>query len=511
VLITYAVQEIQSKNMDKFYMFMGIYLGIFFISVIFAYFKNILIEIYLQKLNTKLRNIFVSNLYGKNFEFIKNNNSAIVHNWINNDILNIYKKATLAFFDIVNFTLTLIFSFVGLIILFWGIALIVFALAIILLFVPLIFNKKLAALGQKFGMDNQKYFSRIYKNTIGIRNLFFLNRLDIIIDNIKNDSKDFKNNKINFLLNQYKIIWILMLLSILGQILGIIFSAIFCVVYWPNSTSTVMNPASLFSVTFLVGNVFGSFQQLFGTFTGFFAGKALINKNILPEQDYGYIFNESLEDFKYWELKDLSLTYENRKIFENINLKFEKNKKYLICGDSGSGKSSIIKIILGMNQDFKGKVFWNKHDLKTINHKLINGSSSYVINEGHLFESSVIENITLFDSKVDNQKLKNALDLSKVDFIDDLSKEIHKSKFSTGQLQRLNIARHLYENKNIIIFDEALSNLDSKNASEIENSLLKNKDLTFINVTHHINKENLKYYDQVLKIQKGSIENVKVH
>ncbi|MDE5841590.1 MAG: ATP-binding cassette domain-containing protein [Malacoplasma sp.] len=361
-------------------------------------------------------------------------------------------------------------------------------------------------------MDNQNYFSKIYKNTIGIRNLFFLNRVDIIVENIKRDSNEFKNNKINFLLNQYKIIWILMLLSILGQILGIIFSAIFCVVYWPNSTSTVMNPASLFSVTFLVGNVFGSFQQLFGTFTGFFTGKALINKNILPKQDYGYIFNDDLEDFKYWELKNLSLTYENKKILENINFKFEKNKKYLIHGDSGSGKSSIIKIILGINQNFKGDVFWNKKNLKTINHKLINSSSSYVINEGHLFdETSAINNITLFDTNIDNKKLKEVLNLSKVDFIDDLSKEIFKSKFSTGQLQRLNIARHLYENKNIIIFDEALSNLDSKNATEIESNILKNKNLTFIHVTHHINKENLKYYDQVLKVQKGNIENVKVY
>ncbi|MDE6429244.1 MAG: ATP-binding cassette domain-containing protein, partial [Malacoplasma sp.] len=181
-------------------------------------------------------------------------------------------------------------------------------------------------------------------------------------------------------------------------------------------------------------------------------------------------------------------------------------------GDSGSGKSSIIKIILGINQNFKGDVFWNKKNLKTINHKLINSSSSYVINEGHLFdETSAINNITLFDTNVDNKKLKEVLNLSKVDFIDDLSKEIFKSKFSTGQLQRLNIARHLYENKNIIIFDEALSNLDSKNATEIESNILKNKNLTFIHVTHHINKENLKYYDQVLKVQKGNIENVKVY
>lgn len=514
-LITYSVDNLQlyiysSSNqiyLDYFYIYLGSVLGGYVIYGIFTYINSILKEFYLQKVNTNLREVFISNLYDKNYQFIKVNNSSVVHNWINNDILNIYSKGTSTIFLLVELTMSLVFSFVALIFLFWGVALVVLFIAIASLLIPIVLNKKLQTMGNKFGKDNEEYFVKVYKNVVGIRNLFFLNRLDLIIHNLKESSTEFKKNKLDFIKKQYRILFFLILLSIIGQILTICLSAIFSVVKDVNG-NTLMTPSALFSIAFLTGNIFGSFQQMFQEVMGFFAGKAIIKKNILPKEEYEYSIQDNLEELKFLKLENINLKYENKVVLDNLNFKFEKNKKYLIQGPSGCGKSSIAKILLGINNDYQGDSFYNNKQVKSINHKLINKHFSYVVNEGFIFDTSFANNITLFDQKVDNNKLTNLKNECNLDFIENFNDNVNLSKLSTGQTQRLNIARNLYEKKEIIIFDEALSNLDTDNSSKIEKLLLNKKDLTFINITHHINKENLRGYDFVLKVEKGKLKNV---
>ncbi|MCF0217607.1 MAG: ABC transporter ATP-binding protein [Malacoplasma sp.] len=503
-LTTPAISYLQVGDYNNFYLFIGITIICFILSLVIGYFNSILKEIYLQKINNRLRNTFVANLDNKNFEFIKKNNAGVVHNWINNDILNIYNKVTSLLFEIIELTLLLITTLIALILLYWGIALIVLFLGVVLLLVPLLFNKKLQKIGTKFGEDNEKYFTKIYKNVQGFRNLFFLNALSLLVKKIKKDSQDFKDDKISFINNNTKVTWILILVSILGQTLTTMFGALFAAIK-PDGVNALFPISGLLSLIFLTGSFFGSFQGLFQGVMGFFAGKGLIRKNIIAKEDYHYEINSNLDDLKVWKLENISLTYGENQILKNINFKFEKNKKYLIIGESGSGKSSIAKMLVGINKDFKGKIFWNDSEINKINHELLNAKTSYVTNTCHLFDASFKDNISLFEANIDKEKLDKSISESNIDFASDLNKEISQSEFSTGQIQRINIARSIYEDKKVVIFDEALSNLDKKNAFDIEKRMLQKQDLTFIHITHHYDEKNFKLYDCVLRIKDKEI------
>ncbi|RXY96235.1 ABC transporter ATP-binding protein [Malacoplasma penetrans] len=492
---------IQQIGFDYFYIILSSSIALWVLMYSCSYLTSVLQEIYLQNVNNNLRDIFIKNLNDKNFDFIKVNNSAVAHNWINNDILNIYSKGSSVVLNLISLSFTFIFSLISLFLLFWGIGLLVLVIALISVFVPIFFNQKLESIGNKFGEDNERYFVNTYKNLKGIRNLFLLGRLDIVANNIKQDTLEYKKNKIEFIYKQYKILWALIMLAILGQLLAITMGAVF-------SALGFMSASSLFSIAFLTGSVFGTFQGLFQGIMNLSVGKALIKKNIFPSQKNEYSINENLEPLNYLELKNVSLEYKDKKILNNINYKFEANKKYLITGVSGCGKSTMVQILLGINYDHTGKSLWNKKEIKKINHKLINQNVSYVTNDGYIFEDNVLNNICLFDDSIDQKQLDLSIKNSNLNFIDDVNKKINKSKLSTGQIQRINIARSFYQNKKIVIFDEALSNLDEQNAFNIEKILLEQKDLTFIHITHHINDKNKKLYDKVLLVKDGGISNV---
>ncbi|CRH74140.1 ABC transporter family protein [Chlamydia trachomatis] len=107
----------------------------------------------------------------------------------------------------------------------------------------------------------------------------------------------------------------------------------------------------------------------------------------------------------------------------------------------------------------------------------------------------------MYDNNFDETKYNNILELLDLKSIDNnLVIDEVENDLSVGQKQRINFARYLYKDCKLFILDEATSNVDNKTASLIESYLLNNKEITLINITHHLNKESYKKYDQIIDL-----------
>ena len=203
--------------------------------------------------------------------------------------------------------------------------------------------------------------------------------------------------------------------------------------------------------------------------------------------------NKNFEEFKILNIRIDLFRYDQDLILENFDLEIKKGDKICISGKSGSGKTTLIDIITGIVDCKDLKFLLNGKELKE-NISLQKRTFSYIPQNPTIFQTSVQDNITLFDEKIDQEKYKKSIELSRADFIKDFEerdfKEISENgaNLSGGQLQRIFIARAIYSNKEILIFDESTNELDSITENKIVDDILKLPQ-TVLFITH---KEDIK-------------------
>ena len=216
-------------------------------------------------------------------------------------------------------------------------------------------------------------------------------------------------------------------------------------------------------------------------------------------------------------LKNISFSYpnSNRNILNKINLKIDKGQMIGIVGPSGSGKTTLLDILLGLLEPTGGEIFVDSAKINSNNllswQKLI----GYVPQSPTLIDDTIKKNIAfgIDENKIDNLLLKECIEKSNLsDFIQNQPDGINTLigergvRISGGQKQRIAIARSLYRNPEIIIFDEATSSLDEKNEYDIiKNISLLKKFKTTIVVAHKLSI--LKNCNIIYKINDGNLEN----
>lgn len=209
--------------------------------------------------------------------------------------------------------------------------------------------------------------------------------------------------------------------------------------------------------------------------------------------------------FKYKEHKNDSLNIKN--------IEIKKGEKIGIIGQSGSGKTTFINVLLGFLDPYSGEILV---DGKNIHKNIFNWSKiiGYVPQEINFLDDKISKNIALGidENKIDKDKLENAINVSNLkEFVknkkDGLDTIIGNNalKVSGGQRQRIGIARALYGEPQILILDEATNSLDRENEIDIINEIISIKNLTSIIIAHRV--ESLKKCDKIIVFEKGEITN----
>lgn len=195
------------------------------------------------------------------------------------------------------------------------------------------------------------------------------------------------------------------------------------------------------------------------------------------------------------EFKNVSFNYKNeRKIFNDFNIKFEPNKFTAIVGSSGGGKSTIFNLLTRIFDCNKGHIYIDGIDIKKLSEKSLRKNISIIRQEPFIFNKTILENFRLIDEDITLDKVRK---FCKKAYIDDYIMSLPKKydtligeggvNLSGGQKQRLAIARTLLKESKIILFDEATSALDNESQEYIKESIDElSKDHTVIMVAHRL-------------------------
>ena len=238
----------------------------------------------------------------------------------------------------------------------------------------------------------------------------------------------------------------------------------------------------------------------------------------MPKNYYDKLFSNKLNFNNNLEIKNLSFKYSESGpwILKQLNLKIPKGSRVGFIGKTGSGKSTILDIVMGLLQPTTGGLFV---DNKEINETLIDSwqaNISHVPQEIFLSDTTIAENIALSvpSDEINYEKIYESAKQAKIsDTIEDLTDGYNTLigergiRLSGGQRQRIGIARAFYKRSNVIILDEATSALDHETETSVMKSIEKINDITVLMVTHRLTS--LKFCNFILEITKDGVRTIK--
>ncbi|WP_179376771.1 peptidase domain-containing ABC transporter [Winogradskyella wichelsiae] len=219
------------------------------------------------------------------------------------------------------------------------------------------------------------------------------------------------------------------------------------------------------------------------------------------------------------KLSNISFRYTGalEPVIKNLSLTIPANKTTAIVGVSGSGKTTLMKLLMGFYKLDSGDIYIDKYNLNNISQTAWRANCGVVMQEGYIFNDTIASNIAVGEDYIDQQKLEYAIDIANIsNYIDGLPKGYNTkignegSGLSTGQKQRLLIARSVYKNPDVLFFDEATSALDANNEKVIMeklNSFFINK--TAIVIAHRLST--VKNAHQIVVLDNGKIAEKGTH
>ena len=210
--------------------------------------------------------------------------------------------------------------------------------------------------------------------------------------------------------------------------------------------------------------------------------------------------------------KNLTFGYSSdRPVLQNLQFKIEAQGKYALLGDSGCGKTTLIKLLTGYTTNFSGDILYDGKSIKSLSQEQLNHLTAVIHQNVFLFDTDIYENICL-GASFSQQQMNQAIQESGLSqFLSGLEKGLRTQvgengqNLSGGQRQRIALARALIRRTPILIIDEGTSAVDQKTAHEIEKSLLSQKSLTILTITHHPDESLLQHYDHIYHLQNGCI------
>ena len=261
-------------------------------------------------------------------------------------------------------------------------------------------------------------------------------------------------------------------------------------------------------------------QQIYGNWSVVIGSKAsLIDVIDLLNQPLPKKKNPKKETSKFNEaivLENIGFSYDinSKPILNNLNIRLNKGMKIGLVGETGSGKSTFLDILMGLLTPTSGKIKIDNNPISENNLTKLHSLIAHVPQNIYLADASISENIAfgIDQNKIDIPLVERVADEALVKkFLDDQGSNLDSGvgergiKLSGGQRQRIGIARALYKRSGLIIFDEATSSLDEQTETEIMDTIYNlDNELTIVLVAHRIST--LKRCDEIYEMKNGSLK-----
>lgn len=275
--------------------------------------------------------------------------------------------------------------------------------------------------------------------------------------------------------------------------------------------------------------IYTIYLSLLGALFSFTSGMRQFNRVMIDFEDlfqYGRIENDikdspNAKECKVQngeiEIKNISFNYGKRKIFENLNLKINKNEKVALVGHSGSGKTTLVKLLYRLYDVDSGAILIDGKNIKDFTQESLRSELSIVPQEGILFDDTIYNNIAFSNPKASRREVMEAIKFAQLDsFIKKLPDKENTIvgergvKLSGGEKQRVSIARAILANKKILVLDEATSSLDSQTEYQIQQDLWRlMQGRTTLIIAHRLST--IMRADKIVVMDKGNIVQIGTH
>ena len=217
------------------------------------------------------------------------------------------------------------------------------------------------------------------------------------------------------------------------------------------------------------------------------------------------------------EFRNISFSYKKRAIFNNFNLKINRNEKVALVGPSGSGKTTLIKLLYRFYDINKGEILIDGHNINKFKQESLRSELSIVPQECVLFDDTIYNNIIFSNPKASRNGVMKAMKFAQLDKIVKTFPKKENTivgergvKLSGGEKQRVSIARAILADKKILVLDEATSSLDSETEHEIQKDLQKlMQGRTSIMIAHRLST--IMKADKIVVMDKGKIVQIGKH
>ena len=492
--LTLFVQRIiDGKYIEAMYMIL-LNLGLYIVAYSFKY-------IYSIKKN-KVKMLGTLKYREHITQIIRNSESRIQESEyiskLNNDG-NQIENAIELIFNLIDAILYVISAFVGLMILHWGIAiasLVIFSLNLIL---PRLLKKKSEENERLRSQNSENYLRNLtdFLEGYSVWNLY--NKKGILTRLLDKENLIYeqKKNKIN---NTTSLIETIPSFgSLIGQDSLMLFTIV--LIYFQ-----IVIPGVILSVGNLSGILFSHLSKFIKNIVTVKGINRLVKDNcVLFEK-----IDESSKEIEKYDIKikNLSFSYGDKKVLNNIDLEFKFGEKYIIIGPSGTGKTTLFNLLSKSIENYSGEIYLGDHNYKNLNAYTIHKSIGYVTQKTHIFNASLKDNITLFDNGYSELHYTKAIKNSQVDeFIIDDDQVIEKNgnNLSGGQNQRIAIAREIIHGHKILLFDESTNSLDKAKNLEII-KYLTSLNQTVIFIAHNASEEIINNFEHVIDFEDGVVQ-----
>lgn len=497
---TFSTNNLLNGDIPGFIWWNILGFGIWMLILSLNYNEWILESKTIQKINTSIRSEITTKLSKSSYATFHNQKEGTYVSWMSNDINTLEQIGFKNVFYIVTFIANIAFSTISLFFFHYSLVITVFVFTILMIYIPKKLSKKLNEATLNITKENERFISKIQNVLSGFDSLFSLNLTKIIPSKTRQASEELMKKNVLYTKEKSVLFVFINFLNVVSQIVIIAQTGIL-------AGLGVISMGAIMTTGALASLIFNSIGQMSNLLLLMRSTKPILEKfeQLKGEQKnengtHISIIKESIQ------LHNLSFEINDKYILKDINMEFKIGGKYAIVGQSGSGKSTILKLLMGYHTNYEGSIKVDGQELNKYNLESIREQVSYIEQNVYLFDTSIKDNITL-EKNFNNEQINKAIKNSALNqFLSELPDGIYTQvgeggrNFSGGQKQRISLARNLIGNKHIVLIDEGTSSLDIKNASEIENLLVNNKELTVIMVTHHLSHKIKEKLDEVYEI-----------
>ncbi|MHC5268782.1 ABC transporter ATP-binding protein [Enterococcus sp. LJL98] len=429
---------------------------------------------------------------------------------LDNDVNRISDFLIFGIKDIITQILSLTITIGILLYIDWRIGLISISVIPLYLLLPAIFKSKLVILNKEVQNKITNMNSLIQEILSGIMQIRIFNKQKYFLENVENISNDLINTRVKYVVIQK-----------LASATIIIYWLVMLMVLWIGGYQVLNGQLTIGVLLVLINYIdriewpVARISEIYSEYQSFLVSKNRLNDILekpLKENLNKKIKVDEIEEI-YFE--NVSFAYPNSKknIFKNTEICLKKGDFICVVGDSGSGKSTFLKLLFGFYPSTKGRISINDNDIQEVDLISFREKVGYLSQENYLFEMSLLDNILLGSAEIvsEEEVYSAAKRAGAHQFIKELDRGYQTVygkdgvNLSQGQKQRIALSRIFLRNPDVIVLDEPTSSLDNKITDQIIESIVNNYgiDKIVLFITH--NTDSIEKFNKIMKIDNGRV------